>query len=129
MKGARFANLFRNSRLHYFLGWLFEKVEMEGLTISYSQCGDDLIIKTIFGKTRRNGYYVDIGCNNPIQKSNTFNLYLKGWRGICVDGNEVLIRRFRKIRKRDICLHAIVSDECRELVFYQDDARHELSSV
>jgi FkbM family methyltransferase len=102
---------------------------MEGFTLSYSQCGEDLIIKTIFGKGRKNGTYADIGCNNPIQKSNTFKLYLKGWSGICVDGNADLMKTFEKIRKRDICLHAIVSDNQKEVIFYQDDQNHELSSV
>ena len=102
---------------------------MEGFTLSYSQGGEDLILKHIFGKNKRQGLYIDIGCNSPIQKSNTFKLYLKGWSGICVDGNENLIRQFRKIRKRDICLQEIVSDQERDLIFYQDDLNHELSSV
>lgn len=126
---GKIANSFRNSRLHYLYSRFTEKFEMEGLTMSYSMCGEDLFLKRIFGKNKRSGFYVDIGCNNPIQKSNTFKLYLKGWNGICADGNAQLIRKFRKIRKRDICLEAIVSDQCREMVFYQDDADHEYSSV
>ncbi len=106
-----------------------EKFEMEGVTMSYSMCGEDLLIKRIFGKSKRSGFYVDIGCNNPIQKSNTFKLYLKNWSGICADGNASLIKKFQKIRRRDICLHAIVSDKRREMIFYQDDTNHELSSV
>ena len=102
---------------------------MEGFTLSYSQCGEDLALKTIFGKDRRSGFYIDIGCNNPIQKSNTFKLYLKGWKGICVDGNGLLIKQFKKIRKRDICLEAVVSDSKRELTFYLDNLNHELSSL
>lgn len=119
----------RNSRLHFWLCRFLEKFEMEGFTLSYSQCGEDLTLKTIFGKNRRSGFYIDIGCNNPIQKSNTFKLYLKGWKGICVDGNGLLIKQFKKIRKRDICLEAIVSDSKRELTFYQDNLNHELSSL
>ena len=129
MKGSGFINTIRNSRFQYLISLFLEKFEMEGFTISYSQCGEDLIIRTIFGKNKRQGLYVDIGCNNPIQKSNTFKLYLKGWSGICVDGNEALIKKFRKLRKRDICLQAIVSDDNREMIFYQDDLHHELSSV
>jgi FkbM family methyltransferase len=106
-----------------------EKLEMEGFTLSHSMTGEDLVLKSIFGKNKRTGFYVDIGCNNPIQKSNTSKLYLKGWQGICADGNAALIRKFRKIRKRDICLHAIVSDERKEMTFYQDKRDHEYSSV
>jgi FkbM family methyltransferase len=106
-----------------------ERFEMEGLTMSYSMSGEDLFIKHLFGKNKRSGFYVDIGCNNPIQKSNTFKLYLKGWNGICADGNATLVKKFRKIRKKDICLHAIVSDERKEMVFFQDEKAHEYSSV
>ncbi len=102
---------------------------MEGFTLSYAQCGEDLIIMKIFGKNSRGGFYIDIGCNNPIQKSNTFKLYLKGWSGICVDGNANLVNKFKRIRKRDICLNAIVSDKQRAITFYQDNTNHELSSV
>jgi FkbM family methyltransferase len=106
-----------------------EKFEMEGFTLSHSMSGEDLMLKTIFGKNKRTGFYVDIGCNNPIQKSNTSKLYLKGWQGICADGNAALIKKFRRIRKRDICLHAIVSDEVKEMIFYEDQKDHEYSSV
>ena len=102
---------------------------MEGFTLSYAACGEDLILKTIFGKGRRDGFYIDIGCNKPIQNSNTFKLYLKGWSGICIDGNAGLVKKFKRIRKRDICLTEIVSGERREVIFYQDDVHHTLSTV
>ena len=115
--------------MHFLFCQFMEKFEMEGLTLSHSMCGEDLFLKRIFGKNKRSGFYVDIGCNNPIQKSNTSKLYLKGWNGICADGNATLVKKFRKIRRRDICLHAIVSDQSREMTFYQDDTNHEYSSV
>lgn len=127
--GYQLVNLFRNSYLHYGICKVMEKFEMEGFTLSHSQGGEDLVIKQIFGKNKRSGFYVDIGCNNPIQKSNTSKLYLKGWQGICADGNAGLIKKFRRIRKRDICLHAIVSDRRQDVVFYQDSKDHEYSSI
>ena len=120
---------YRNSRLHYFVSYILEFFEMEGFTISYSQCGEDLILKTIFGKNQRKGFFVDVGCNNPIQKNNTFKLYLKGWRGINIDGNSDLIKKFRSIRKGDLSINEIISNEQKEVIFYQDDQHHELSSM
>jgi FkbM family methyltransferase len=127
--GYQVVNSFRNSYLHFLFCQFMEKFEMEGLTISHSMSGEDLFLKQIFGKNKRSGFYVDIGCNNPIQKSNTSKLYMKGWHGICADGNAMLVKKFRKIRRRDICLHAILSDERKEMVFYQDEKDHEYSSV
>jgi FkbM family methyltransferase len=120
---------YRNSRLHYVVSYILEFFEMEGFTISYSQCGEDLFLKTFFGKNQRKGFFVDVGCNNPIQKNNTFKLYLKGWRGINIDGNPNLIKKFRSIRKKDLSLNEIISSEQKEVVFYQDDRNHELSSM
>jgi FkbM family methyltransferase len=127
--GKQIVNSFRNSRFHFLICRIMEKFEMEGFTLSHSMSGEDLFLKALFGKNKRSGFYVDIGCNNPIQKSNTSKLYIKGWTGICVDGNAALIKKFQRIRKRDICLHAIVSDERKEMVFYEDKQNHEYSSV
>ncbi len=103
-------------------------LEMEGFVVSYAQGAEDLIIKKLLSN-KKNGFYLDIGCNNPIQNSNTFRLYLKGWRGICIDGNADFIKRFSKIRKRDICLHAIVSDEPRAVSFYINHKNPGMSSI
>ena len=91
---------------------------MAGFSISYSQCGEDMILKILFGKNKRKGFYVDVGCNNPIQNNNTFKLYLKGWKGINIDGNQSLIDKCKRLRKRDLCLNEIVSSEIREIIFF-----------
>jgi FkbM family methyltransferase len=122
-------NKIRNSHLHYFTSKWLEKLECEGFTLSYSQNGEDLMLKTIFGKHKKNGCYVDVGCNNPIQKNNTFKLYLKGWRGINIDGNATLINRFNKIRKQDINLNEVISFEKKEIRFFQVKNSHELSTI
>lgn len=121
-------NKIRNSILHRLAAAVFEKVEAEGFVVSYAQGGEDLIIKKLLGN-KRSGFYVDIGCNNPIQKSNTFKLYLKGWTGICVDGNAALIDKFKKIRPRDLCLHQVLSDKVEKLTFYVNKNNHEYSTV
>ena len=118
----------RNSQIHQFLASLFERAEAEGFVVSYAQGGEDLIIKKLLGNKSR-GFYVDVGCNNPIQKSNTFKLYLKGWSGICIDGNGSLIEKFRKVRKRDVCLQQVLSDKDEQLTFYLNATNPECSTV
>lgn len=124
-----FISNFRNSIFFYWICRILEKFEMEGLTLSYSQNGEDLTIKSFFGKKFRDGFYIDVGCNNPIQKSNTFKLYLKNWKGLAIDGNENLCNRFKKIRKRDIVINALISDKEQEVRFYIDEKQHEYSSI
>jgi hypothetical protein len=49
---------------------------------SFSQLGQDLIVLDMFGK---NKFFVDIGCCDGIDGSNTYLLELNGWKGIASD--------------------------------------------
>lgn len=83
----------------------------------YSQTGEDIIISTLLGH-KKNGFYIDIGCNDPIRYSNTFQLYLNGWSGICVDANSQLVKKFKKVRTKDICLNNAISDKVEVVELY-----------
>lgn len=63
---------------------------------SFSQHGEDLSIMNLLIAKGARGPYVDIGCNHPFRLSNTYLLYLNGWRGLCVDP----LPRFRKLYQR-----------------------------
>ena len=95
--------------------------------VYYSQGGEDVHILTLLDD-KPNGFYLDIGCNDPIHYSNTFKMYTLGWTGILVDGNPKLIEKARKVRKKDICVNALVSNESREMDFYLSGS-HLISSV
>lgn len=85
--------------------------------VYFSQGGEDVHILTLLDD-KQNGFYIDIGCNDPIHYSNTFKMYTQGWTGILVDGNPTLIEKAKKVRKKDICLNALVSNEIGEKDFY-----------
>jgi FkbM family methyltransferase len=70
-------------------------------------------------KDVRPGIYLDIGSNDPVIESNTFLLYLHGWKGICVDLNDTLIKKAKLIRKRDINIVAAVSDSATEIEMFK----------
>ena len=82
-----------------------------GAKLSYSQCGEDLIIdhvlKNIIKKSKIN--YLDIGTNHPRKANNTFKFYEQGHSGICVEPNVDLVKIIRKERARDMCLNVGVS--------------------
>lgn len=84
----------------------------------FSLSGESSVIDFFFNH-KRGGFYVDIGCNHPIKASNTYSLYLKGWTGIAVDGSLEVVKLFKKIRPLDIVCHSLVSDEEKEVVFYE----------
>ncbi|HEX5553078.1 MAG TPA: FkbM family methyltransferase [Chitinophagaceae bacterium] len=104
--------------LRLILFGFFKKMLNPKAIITYSQFGEDQYIQTLLNSIQK-GFYLDIGCNHPIRFSNTFGLYCTGWRGICVDANQNLIREFSKVRKRDKTIYAAVSDEEIEMDFYE----------
>jgi FkbM family methyltransferase len=87
--------------------------------ISFSQCGEDLIIKYIF-KLRgiTNPSYIDIGANHPFYLSNTALFYINGSRGVNIEANPELIESFNIHRQGDINLNLGISDVEEELDFY-----------
>ena len=68
-------------------------------------------------------FYLDVGCNDPVYISNTMNMYMEGGRGICIDANEELTKRFKKKRPRDIVINAAISDVEEEVIFHIADAK------
>jgi FkbM family methyltransferase len=84
---------------------------------SYAENGEDRIIEFYIEDKNRAGFYVDIGCHHPFRKSNTFSLYLRGWRGVVVDGNPELIALFKRFRPRDAAICGVVSDQERPVTF------------
>lgn len=87
------------------------------LKYSFSHTGEDLHILSLLNN-KKNGFYVEVGSNNPIVHSNSFKLYLNGWNGILIDANPNLIISSKKIRKKDICINALISDKKNNSNFY-----------
>lgn len=91
-------------------GWEFKN-------ISYSQEGEDLILKRLFnGKS--NGFYVDVGAHHPYRFSNTYNFYLNGWRGINIDPRPGSMHLFSKERPQDTNLELGISEKEQTLTYY-----------
>ena len=89
---------------------------------SYSQLGEDLLVKAFLGDKWRwdySGFYVDIGAHHPKYLSNTKKFYDVGWRGINVDASSDAIAKFNKQRKRDININVGIGQEKGELEYYR----------
>lgn len=100
--------------------------------ISYSQCGEDLIVNYIFQlRGIENPTYIDIGCNHPYFISNTALFYAKGCKGINIDANPVLIEFFNKYRKNDINLNIGIGNKKEQFEFYimEDDTLSTFSKI
>lgn len=82
--------------------------------VIYSQFGEDAILENI---TRHwgQGFYVDVGAFHPVALSNTYKLYLKGWRGIAIEARPEVLREFEVYRPRDIAVACCIGPEPRDL--------------
>ena len=87
--------------------------------ISYSQCGEDMIIAHLFMSLGMQEIsYLDIGAHDPHWLSNTAYFYDHGSRGINVEPDLQGFKKFEKYRKKDLNLHCGVGAEDGELDFY-----------
>jgi FkbM family methyltransferase len=85
--------------------------------MSYSQEGEDMILER-FLEGRPSGFYVDVGAHHPRRFSNTYRLYLKGWRGLNIDANPGCMRIFQRLRPRDINVEAAVASSSQQLTYH-----------
>lgn len=85
---------------------------------SYSQYGEDLIIRELFkGET---GTYLDIGAGHPKVGSNTFKFYSEGWRGILVEPIQRLVGKAQVARPEDSVIRSLVGSRAsEEQLFYE----------
>lgn len=88
---------------------------------SYSFNSVDLIVDYIF-KTKKKGFYLDVGAQHPVSNNNTFLLFKKGWSGINIDLDKKNIDLFNIARPKDTNLNYAISDSEKEvdLFFYHD---------
>lgn len=99
---------------------LFINIFFPHVRRSYSQSGEDIIISDLFGRLGiQQPTYLDIGANAPVALNNTYRLYTRGSRGVCVEPNPILFKKLSTKRRRDICIAAgIAFDETRQADFY-----------
>jgi hypothetical protein len=112
--------------LYYRLIWK-EKFFISRL--SYSQCGEDLYIAKFFKNMKVGKFFVDIGAYHPLKYNNTYLLYKKGWRGINVDLNKTAIDYFNIVRKKDINIHAAISNQRKTTKVYLEGIFSPLNTI
>lgn len=104
--------------------WMIKKLKFTILrdysTKSYSQEGEDMILRRILGDERK-GFYVDVGAHHPKRFSNTYYFYKQGWRGINIDATPGSMSAFNRSRPNDINIEAPVSRKKQTLTFYMFD--------
>jgi FkbM family methyltransferase len=96
--------------------------------IYYSQFYEDYILAYVF-KDHENGFYVDVGANDPDDSSVTKYFYLAGWRGINIEPIPELVEKLNKSRPEDTNKGVAISDRPGELPFYKGVTASGLSTL
>jgi FkbM family methyltransferase len=94
---------------------------------SYSQFNEDLLIDLLF-ELKNNGFYLDIGANDPIFNNNMKRFYERGWRGINIEPGIDNLKKFSEVRIHDINLNIGVGPSKGTLTFYEVIGDSTLSS-
>jgi len=84
---------------------------------SYSQEGEDMILRRLFEK-QQTGFYVDVGAHHPKRFSNTYFFYKQKWNGINIDAMPNSMKAFERTRPRDINIEKPISDKKQVLTYY-----------
>jgi FkbM family methyltransferase len=87
---------------------------------SYSQMGEDVIIDYLFNSIKiANPTYLEIGTNQPKIGNNTYGLYKKGCKGVCIEPDISMIKLIQQQRPNDTVLNiGIVISEKANADFY-----------
>ena len=83
----------------------------------HGQKAEDLVIDAFLG-VRKNGFYVDVGANDPNINNNTKRFYDRGWSGINIEPNPIRADALRTARPKDTVLNLGASSIDGELRFH-----------
>lgn len=90
--------------------------------MKFSQYEEDDIIKEFFGE--KPGRFLDLGAADGQKNSNTRALFLRGWKGVCVEPNPFLFYDLFNLYRKcpEVTLyHTALSNDGRELDFHHAD--------
>jgi FkbM family methyltransferase len=94
--------------------------------ISYSQNREDILLARVFAG-QEDGFYIDVGANDPRNCSVTKHFYEQGWHGINVEPN-AKFPILAADRPRDVNLNVAVGNQDTEQTFYEFSQNAALST-
>jgi FkbM family methyltransferase len=90
------------------------------MMISYSSNYEDVMLARAFNGTK--GRYIDIGAHTPVDGSNTYALYARGWDGVACDpifGYEPQwVMQWSALRPRDLLVRDAIGAEMGETGYW-----------
>lgn len=86
--------------------------------ISYAQNFEDVILWRAL-KHIENGFYVDIGAQDPVVDSVSRGFYERGWRGVSAEPTATYAKKLREDRPDDKILQAAIGKGCENIHFFE----------
>ncbi len=86
--------------------------------ISYTRNFEDVMLMRALGHVQQ-GFYVDVGASHPVNDSNTYALYSKGWRGVAIEPQTIFNAEWQTFRSEDILVNAAMSATSGEAVLHK----------
>lgn len=92
--------------------------ELQYASAYFGLAGEDAVIRQLLKRRigeSKPGRYVDVGCAWPSMISNTYYLYMIGWRGIGIDANKAFQPQWGKVRPEDGFIWGAVAEDKTQL--------------
>jgi FkbM family methyltransferase len=84
---------------------------------TFSQHDEDRFVLEYFDN--RPGFYIDVGANHPFRASNTYLLYLNGWRGLTIEPLPYLSQKHKRYRPDDLHFNGGAGSREGVMPFYE----------
>jgi FkbM family methyltransferase len=109
----------RGSKIYNALRRLYRRTgKVNKIENSRSSFGEDRVLGKYLPEIL--GSYIDVGAGAPINGSNTYMFYERGWQGFTIDPISSLVNMHQKKRPRDTQILAAVTDNGKkQIMFYE----------
>ena len=104
-----------------------KKLDINSFT-TYSQCLEDFILYCVFYDIE-NGFYIDVGANDPNDISVSKYFYLDGWHGINIEPLPDMYQKLLNHRNRDINLNMGAGEKDDILSLYRQGVGSTLNKM
>ncbi len=77
---------------------------------SYSQCGQDVFVYYFLFNQKQEGFFLDIGANDPVNGSNSYLLEQHGWTGLAFEPIKYIAAKWINSRRTE-CINVALGDK------------------
>lgn len=101
--------------------FVYDRGIFQQLKGGFSQYGQDLFIYNMLMGRKEEGFFLEIGANDPIEINNSYYFELHGWDGLAFEPVVSLAQKWKDLRKAE-CINIALGDQETEIEFIEDGA-------